>query len=583
MLSVFIFTLIIIAMLFGILFALSLSDDSYAYALDKSITITANNKEQVYGQQPIILDYVITGDSITLEEENLLNIRLTKSEGGETGEYVIMVSCDEVTGIVVNKVNGVYTIIPAIFDTRDLSFTNQTHTYDGDTKSILVEGYIPSEIDVIYASNGQSEAGEYLVSAIFSGSSNYVITGGTRYATLSIQKAYIDISGMIFNSGTFTYDGFPKSLKVVGTIPDNVTIRYKGNIAQTAGTYRVTAIVDYNKNNYKLCSGEYELTNNHLYADIIINKARSIINVKSASYSKVYDGTPFSIPAKIVGESSRNMVYIVNETLSSNQFTDVGNYRVVITTIGTNNYLPAQEVSVDVKILTPMVASKQQNFDVLLLSSSGFEAGMTIMVTQSMSALMDKESPLRKISTVYTILLFCNGEIVDIPSDTTVVITPPKGRNLSLYYNNSGTGEQVPFLYNGQNQMVFQAKELGMFVIYEDDYQLYWIIGLLVCIVAIFALIIAIALYRAKKYKIEFVSNIIDYEVAPLVAGIGQPITIPNANYGTLVFDGWYLDNNLKNKLVKLEYMPKKNIKLFAKWSYLPIGKYRKFTDLELL
>ncbi len=172
---------------------------------------------------------------------------------------------------------------------------------------------------------------------------------------------------------------------------------------------------------------------------------------------------------------------------------------------------------------------------------------------------------------------------MDIPSDTTVVITPPKGRNLSLYYNNSGTGEQVPFLYNGQNQMVFQAKELGMFVIYEDDYQLYWIIGLLVCIIAIFALIIAIALYRAKKYKIEFVSNIIDYEVAPLVAGIGQPITIPNANYGTLVFDGWYLDNNLKNKLVKLEYMPKKNIKLFAKWSYLPIGKYRKFTDLELL
>lgn len=580
-LSIFIFILVFCAMIFGVVFGMPSSIE--AMALDKAITITAVDKQHVYGEETKTLEYVISGEIITLEEEELLNIRLLKSEGGEVGQYDITVLFDVIEGITVSTVNGVYTITPAIYDTRDLFFGNQTVTYDGMAKSIFVEGYIPDEITVSYASNGQTNAGEYLVSAIFESTSNYTVIGGTRYATLSIRKADIDIGGLIFSSGTFTYDGTPKSLKVVGSIPDTVSIRYQGNLAQSAGTYRVTAIIDYDKSNYKLCSGEYELAKNHLYAEMVINKARSVINVDKNSYSKIYDGTSFSIPASVTGEDNRNMVFLVNETLSSNKFTEIGNYDVAITTIGTNNYLPAKEVSVNVKILMPALSVSQNNLKVLMLSETGFDAATNIVITKSTSALVSiKQSPLRKIAAVYTILLFCSGEIIDIPNDTTLVITSPEGRNLTLYYNSEGRSEEVPFTQKTQGEMVFQADKLGMFVVYKDDYQLYWIVGLFICIIAMLALIVGIAIYRSKTYKIEFISNIIGYKIPSLVSGVGQPITIPQANFGSLIFEGWYLDSTFNNKLVMLDIMPQKDIKLYAKWGFRPIGKYKKFTDLDL-
>lgn len=568
-------------MLLGVIFCAS--HNNIANALGKEITITVCDKEQVYNQMALTLDYILSGDTLTPEELAMLDIVMEKEEGARVGDYNITASYNATTGITVSVVDGTYTIIPATFDTRDLFFENKTFTYNGMSRNIFVEGFLPSEINVIYASNNQKQAGEYLVSAIFNGSSNYNIIGGTLYATLSIEKAIIDISGMSFVDGIFTYDGMPKSLQVMGSIPDNVSIRYQGNLAQAAGSYRSTAIIDYDKNNYRLFNGEYEMVKNSLYADIVINKARSIISVEKNLYQKMYDGTPFTIPATVVGEDSRNIVYIINSQLGSNKFIDVGNYRVVLTTIGNNNYLSAEEKVVEVKILTPFIALRQQNFDITLLSATGFEDGTTILITKSDSAMIDtKQNPFQRISAVYTILLFCSGTLKEVPANTTVVITPPNGRNLNLFFNNSGQGESIEYTYNGQNNIVFQTNQLGMFVIYQDDDQLYWIIGLFICIIGMLALLIVIAIYRSKRYKVDFVSNIIGYSVETISAGIGQDITIPDANFGSLIFDGWYLDDTLKNKLVSLDTMPKMDIKLYAKWSYRPIGKYRKFTDLDL-
>lgn len=567
-------------MLFGIIVC---ANKNVAKALAKEIVITVNSKEQVYNKPALTLDYTISGDELTNEEIELLNIVPIKSEGANVGSYSIIAYYSVVNGISVTTINGIYTITPADFDTRDLFFGNKTYTYDGTARNIFIEGYLPSEIEVIYASNNQAQAGEYLISAIFTSNGNYTILGGNLYATLSIEKAEINIIGMAFNDKVFTYDGTPKSLKVTGSIPDNVTIRYQGNLAQSVGSYRSTAIIDYDKNNYRLLNGEYEMVKNSIYADIIINKAKSVIKVASMMYSKVYDGTAFVIPVSVEGEDTRNIVYIINKHLGSNKFTDVGNYSVVITTIGSNNYFPAEEVTVDVKILTPFIVGKEENLDVTLLSIAGFEYGTTVLITKLDTALIDaKQNKLRKIAVVYTILLFSSGSIKEVPEGTTVVITPPDGRNLNIFFNKSGLGELVEYTYNGQNNMVFETDKLGMFVIYEDDYQLYWVVGLYATILAILCLFLIMVIYRSKKYKIDFVSNIIGYNIDTIKAGIGKDIAITNASYGSLIFSGWYLDDTLKNKLVSLQKMPNMNLKLYAKWAYRPIGKYRKFTDLDL-
>ncbi|MBR5448717.1 MAG: hypothetical protein IKV43_01895, partial [Clostridia bacterium] len=52
-----------------------------------------------------------------------------------------------------------------------------------------------------------------------------------------------DMSGVIFESATFLYDGEAKSIYVTGTLPEGVTVEYTGNNVTYAGTYTVTATI----------------------------------------------------------------------------------------------------------------------------------------------------------------------------------------------------------------------------------------------------------------------------------------------------------------------------------------------------
>lgn len=576
-----------LALVMGAFFGIAFSEEKIAPAFafgGEVVTITANDKTQVYGEDFVALDYTISGETLSQSEIEELDIRLIKEEGGDVGEYEITVVCNASDTYDIQRINGIYTIIPAVFDTRDLFFENKTYTYDGTVKSLALEGFMPSEIDVSYVSNNQSQAGQYLVSAVFAcNSGNYTIEGGTAYATLIIEKAIIDISGIVFEDKTFIYDGEPKNLAVTGDIPETVSVRYQGNLAQTVGRYRVTAILDYNKNNYKLFNGDYEMEKNNLYAEIIINKAKSVINVEENLYKRRYDGTPFVIPYTLTGEEKRNAVFIINNQLGSNRFIDVGNYFVRITTIGTANYLPAEEVTVEINVLSPVISMQNEGFNITLISQEGFKYGADVVVTKNENALIDtEENAFRKLAGVYTVSLLYEGEILAVPEGTTIVITPPNGRNLRLYYNENGLGKPIEFTYNGQNEIVFQPESLGMFVIYADDYQLYWIIGLIICIAAMLALTVIIVIYRSKTYKISFVTNIIGYELKPIIGSAGIEIDIPDASFGSLIFDGWHLEDTLNSKLISLKNMPDKNIVLYAKWAFRPIGKYRKFTDLDL-
>ncbi len=573
---------LVLGAFFGVVFSMENSVD--AFADESEVIITANDKTQVYGDNLVELDYTINGVSLSPSEIEELNIRLIKEEGGDVGEYEITILYDDLPSYDIRVISGTYNIVPAVFDTRDLFFENKTFTYDGTVKSVEIEGYLPDEIEVSYVSNNQSQAGQYLVSAVFTcPSGNYVIDGGTLYATLLIEKAIIDISGIVFEDRTFIYDGEAKSLSVSGNIPSTVSIRYQSNLAQNVGRYRVTAIIDYNKNNYKLFNGEYEMDKNNLYAELIIYKAKSVINVEKNSYKRRYDGTPLVIPYSVDGEEDRNAVFIINNQLGSNKFTDVGNYTVKITTIGTGNYLPADVVTVKINILSPVVSVQNEGFKVTLISQEGFLYGADVVVARNNSATIKTgENIFRKIAEVYTVSLIYEGEILSIPEGTTIVITPPEGRNLRLYYNENGTGKPIEFSTNSQNEIVFRPENFGMFVIYADDYQMYWIIGLIVCLLALLAFTIFIVIYRSKTYKISFVTNIIGYEIAPIIGSAGIEIDIPSAKFGSLIFDGWYLEDTLNSKLISLNNMPDKNVVLYAKWAFRPIGKYRKFTDIDI-
>ena len=168
---------------------------------------------------------------------------------------------------------------------------------------------------------------------------NYELMGFTG-ADFEIVKAVIH--GVTLNSAQFVYDGTPKSLSVSGNIQPNAQITYTGNGQINAGTYTVTATVDYGSN--------YEVLT--LTATLKIVPATQTITFEVASPVVLEDTSPFNLEATASSglEVYYTYAYIENEpaTISpSGQVTLLTPGVVEITAHqdGNNNYAAAAPVT----------------------------------------------------------------------------------------------------------------------------------------------------------------------------------------------------------------------------------------------
>ena len=127
-----------------------------------------------------------------------------------------------------------------------VKFESQNFAYDGQPHSIEIEGDLPAGISVTYSGNGQTEIGEYTVTASFSSTDspcNYD-TVTKLYATLTIAGQVLNASDFTFENQTITYDGNAHSILAVynnGTLPESVTIEYTNNSQTNAGVYEIKA------------------------------------------------------------------------------------------------------------------------------------------------------------------------------------------------------------------------------------------------------------------------------------------------------------------------------------------------------
>ncbi len=132
-----------------------------------------------------------------------------------------------------------------------------------------------------------------------------------------------DITGVSFNSTSYTYDGTEKTITVSGDVPSGVSVSYANNTATDAGTYKATATL----------SGEGYNTLT-LNATLTIEKAQITgISFSSASYE--YDTFEHSI--QIVGNvpSGSTVTYKYNG-VEATGVTEVGTYTVVATVTNRN-------------------------------------------------------------------------------------------------------------------------------------------------------------------------------------------------------------------------------------------------------
>lgn len=123
-----------------------------------------------------------------------------------------------------------------------VNLSDATFAYDGEKKFPLLSGNLPDGTTVKYYCDGEEFDGAalpgiYNIKVEVLPPEGMTVEYLSDEATLTVNKAVLDLSGVTFPSLTVPYDGQVKTLLLKGTLPEGVTVRYENNTATDSGTY----------------------------------------------------------------------------------------------------------------------------------------------------------------------------------------------------------------------------------------------------------------------------------------------------------------------------------------------------------
>ena len=226
----------------------------YAVYASGMAQITASaNDNIVYDGSPVAAgtDFTVTG------ADGVEFTYVYKTAGGEfisglptnAGEYTV-------SGYGLNgekqffSVEFDITVAKADYDMSGITFADDSVPYNGEEQSLAISGDLPAGVTVTYDGNGNTNVGEYTVTAKFAVSDANYNEIDDMTAKLTITKATYDMSGIKFEDDSVPYNGEEQSLIVSGTLPAGVTVTYDGNGKVNAGEYTVTASFAGDYDNY---------------------------------------------------------------------------------------------------------------------------------------------------------------------------------------------------------------------------------------------------------------------------------------------------------------------------------------------
>ena len=218
-------------------------------------------------------------------------------------------------------------VIPEV-DLSGITLEDKTVTYNGEAQSLAIAGELPEGITVKYINNGKTDAGSYRVVAKFYNGDEYLL-GKDLDATLKIEKAEIDLTGITFESKTVLFTGNAESIKIVGELPHGVSVSYIGNGQVAAGEYTVVASFSAGRN----------YNTKELTATLTILPAAIDLSGLSLENLEVnYDGSPFSIYLTGIRPEGVTVEYIGNGVI------EVGKHEVVAKFYYNGTYLEGQDL-----------------------------------------------------------------------------------------------------------------------------------------------------------------------------------------------------------------------------------------------
>ena len=317
--------------------------DGFPYAVyAQGGILISTNKDIVYDGSPVAegVDFTVEGtDGVTLTYSYKVESddEFTAGLPTNAGDYTVYVYALNGEKQFISMVFDI-TIAKATYDMSGITFADDRVTYDGEAHSIEIAGTLPDGVSVSYDVSYKVNAGEYTVTASFTGDYDNYNVIADKSATLTITKATYDMSGITFANDSVPYNGEEQSLAISGTLPDGVTVTYEGNGKVNAGEYTVTASF----------TGDYANYNeiDDMTAKLTVTKATydmSDITFEDGSFT--YDGQAHSLVI------SGTLPTGVSVTYAGNDKTNAGEYTVTATFVGDyDNYIAIPDITATLTI-----------------------------------------------------------------------------------------------------------------------------------------------------------------------------------------------------------------------------------------
>lgn len=221
--------------------------------LDDKGNVIQNNKKVYDGEKA---DIVLSKDS-KLPKGVTVTYTLKEGDGEEgmplsalslkdAGKYTVTAYfkfSDSHNYEEIAPISTTFEIQKASYALSGINFDAEILTYDGREHSIILNGTLPEELTVSYEYyrdgvlltddagkpvQSVSDAGRYTVKAVLNHSDPNYEELAPLSAILEVLQIEIDVSDLHFSgSGEHYYNGEPKFMELVGTVPEMVTLQYE--------------------------------------------------------------------------------------------------------------------------------------------------------------------------------------------------------------------------------------------------------------------------------------------------------------------------------------------------------------------
>ncbi|MBQ4443065.1 MAG: starch-binding protein [Clostridia bacterium] len=410
---------------------------------------------KVYGEEDGTLVYEVL--NVVVGEQVVLTGSLAYEGDGGAGVHAFTMGTlalteDEVNvNYVLSLSAEVYTITKATFE-GEIRFEDATYVYDGTAKSLAVEAELNDEITVSYENNDQVNAGEYVVTAHFIVSANYNAIADVT-ATLTINKAVYDMTGVSFADVVTVYDGNAHTITVTGELPAGVTVAYADNSLVNVGTTTATATFQGDYDNYESVAS--------MLATLTVSKATyDMSSVVFADVTATYDGAAHT--ATVSGDlpAGVTVTYINNSLINAGAVEAIaifqGDYA---------NYKAITDMTATVTVRKARIDIGAFNDGTFVYDGS--EKAITMGELPEVVAVSYEGNGVKNVGTYVVIAHFIVGANYESIADKTATITITK----ATYDMTGVTFADVVAAYDGAAHTATVAGELpeGVTVAYENN------------------------------------------------------------------------------------------------------------------